>query len=504
MNKKYKHIPTGIILVEYREGKYVEEGKTIAFPEKFICGKDWEELKDTYIGEKCNKVQKRMECLACHYPYSEASLPDDGSLHFKVEDKPEWTILSFKVDWLKPEGILTLQKDGIYSVGCWSASLKSLMIDTNSRIHSVRRESDSEVFSLGDTIQHVDDPHAKVPHIITGFEIVSGELLVYGLVNGKVSTNYGINKCVKIKTKEWTIISIKHPVHMHLYDKPNITAFLSGNDDGGKWVIYSVRRESDCEVFTLKDSYTHYSFSDEIYTIDRFHVDAYGKMFVNPPNCKTNVHSRLDNISKTKPKEWEITSFVERFNGFDSIPVERIYSKHKQVFALGMVSFTEKELLELPYFHIQSVKRLSDGVEFKIGDKIRLKHNNHVRAIVAIKEEFGELRLRTDTGHIAIQNAFKIEKILTMENGVDIYKGDKIYGVSDWKVWEKIVEDNDITPITWWSKRELAEEFILLNKPCLSYNDVEEAQRITHSNSFNGVEPFNFREHLKELVKSKI
>lgn len=39
----------------------------------------------------CNKVHLRMECQECGYPYSEAMLSDDGSVHYDlVEQENKW------------------------------------------------------------------------------------------------------------------------------------------------------------------------------------------------------------------------------------------------------------------------------------------------------------------------------------------------------------------------------------------------------------------------------
>ena len=90
--------------------------------------------------------------------------------------------------------------------------------------------------------------------------------------------------------------------------------------------------------------------------------------------------------------------------------------------------------------------------------------------------------------------------MFTTEDGVDIFKGDKIYSHSQFKLWEHIVEDNDIAPIKWFSTKEAAEEYIILNKPCLSVKEIIDSVDTTLDEFISNVTLFNL---LKELVKSK-
>ena len=103
------------------------------------------------------------------------------------------------------------------------------------------------------------------------------------------------------------------------------------------------------------------------------------------------------------------------------------------------------------------------------------------------------------------------QPLFTSEDGVDIFKRDNIYWVNI-NTFDKVncnKYNDDLGEISiksllskkyeckavGFSTKEKAEEYILLNKPCLSYNDVLNAVKIRNKNTF---------ETLKDLVKSKI
>lgn len=153
---------------------------------------------------------------------------------------------------------------------------------------------------------------------------------------------------------------------------------------------------------------------------------------------------------------------------------------------------------------IHSIKRLSDGEIFTIGDKII--YNEIVPTKLKIKsfQIFNNELLVHKDCTMNTNKLYEIQHIkqplFTTEDGVDIFENDTIHGVSnDWKVFSHFtnlqnkIKSWGIKPI--FSTKEKAEEYILLNKPCLSYNEVLKAVSIKNKNTF---------ETLKDLVKSKI
>ena len=160
-------------------------------------------------------------------------------------------------------------------------------------------------------------------------------------------------------------------------------------------------------------------------------------------------------------------------------------------------------------YKIHSIKRLSDGEIFTIGDKV-VGYNNSIAKIKTI-DLVGEISLNIGTDKhegFSLKNLKKSKQpLFTTEDGVDIFEGDKFYYVKFvqynntlGKPFE-IVKGNHPTfkyepqYEKYFSTKVKAEEYILLNKPCLSYNEILNATKIRNKNTF---------ETLKDLVKSKI
>lgn len=156
---------------------------------------------------------------------------------------------------------------------------------------------------------------------------------------------------------------------------------------------------------------------------------------------------------------------------------------------------------------IHSIKRLSDGEIFTVGDKI--ENSNYPDNFRGIIEEFrlkdGEVMVYY-LGNDWLKHIQKVKKqpLFTTEDGVDIFEGDICYYVRpEMKYVEKIgvpfvSVDEFRKGYKYFSTKEAAEEHVLLNKPCLSINDVM-------SVSYNPVETrTSSSRKLKELVKSKL
>lgn len=165
-----------------------------------------------------------------------------------------------------------------------------------------------------------------------------------------------------------------------------------------------------------------------------------------------------------------------------------------------------------PGYKIHSVKRLSDGEIFTIGDKIR-----HTFGEIFIINSFdigilGDLKLSINGKQCALYNAHHYKPLFTTEDGLDIFKHDNVW-------WVAVNEEHD-TPSgdkTWsfnkflwkgipttsknykcFSTQEAVEEYILMNKPCLSINDCLKIKKSWYANSLS------LEQNLKDLVKSKL
>lgn len=154
--------------------------------------------------------------------------------------------------------------------------------------------------------------------------------------------------------------------------------------------------------------------------------------------------------------------------------------------------------------YIHSVRRLSDGEVFTVGDNIRL--NPVGTPVYTIKQIYmldDSIIFEHDVGSIFLKNAIKSKVLFRTEDGVDIFEKDRPWYVSKDKF--KITGTADLIMninfhpsknYLYFSTKEAAEEYILMNKSCLSVKDILKR--------FNGRWSEANDTTLKELVKSKI
>lgn len=161
---------------------------------------------------------------------------------------------------------------------------------------------------------------------------------------------------------------------------------------------------------------------------------------------------------------------------------------------------------------IHSIKRLSDGEIFTIGDN--MGHND---ILLEITLEDNKIKIWScdnsyscpikgaNYGFNFLENIKKYKQPLFItEDGVDIFEGDKFYtllsDLSDLKITEiNATVHSKFNKYLDFSTKEKAEEYILLNKPCLSYKDIENL-KIDRQKRLS---PKSLLE-VKELVKQKL
>ena len=147
-----------------------------------------------------------------------------------------------------------------------------------------------------------------------------------------------------------------------------------------------------------------------------------------------------------------------------------------------------------PYWKIHSVKRLSDGEIFTIGDIVKCEdckgkitsleiYDNDIYLNgIDNKMPFGYTLCNT-LDCFEIPQKVK-QPLFTTEDGVDIFEGDEFIVVNIFTFNKhrtgKYLETNHM--YKYFSTKEKAEEYILLNKPCLSYGDVQEYLKVKDCN----------------------
>lgn len=159
----------------------------------------------------------------------------------------------------------------------------------------------------------------------------------------------------------------------------------------------------------------------------------------------------------------------------------------------------EYEILQwsMPFNQIISIKRLSDGEVFTVGDSIQYYSDKtrKIKEIICKKEDCADTRLmpwlECDSGGQCLRDAIKVKEkpiLFTTEDGVQIKEGDTTYYVG---ITYEITIHNNVNSDTkrnyynlkagdngdkckHFSTQEAAQEYVLLNKPCLSINEVKE------------------------------
>jgi len=284
----------------------------------------------------------------------------------------------------------------------------------------------------------------------------------------------------------------------------------------GDFEIYSVKRLSDGKVFTLGDdtnkgvikSFEHYeekchckAFSGlydvytgdinklkhplftteddvDIYEGDEFwyvkdsydsvgHVyDAYKNVTLKNNKTYFSTKEKADKYLKENRKAYKVLSIKERHGMQRTLRVEDFdlttgaYIESYE----GADKFnSEKDRIEyiLESFNIYSVKRLSDGEVFTIGDTVEFFHGaSKITGFVIDDLWMGDMVVNgeRDNESIAITSVYHVdpEPIFTTDDGVDIYEGDIFYEVTEDGVHKVELEDT--------STEDLYETFLELKE----------------------------------------
>lgn len=192
--------------------------------------------------------------------------------------------------------------------------------------------------------------------------------------------------------------------------------------------------------------------------------------------------------------------------------ISSFHKKHGVMLKTGSAYLNEAKALADPDTSIRSVKRLSDGEVFTVGDTLDVSTDwsgsnftigsffvNGEVIIASPDKEMRGYELKT------WRKAKQPKPLFRTEDGVDIYEGNEYWFMSTSKAVNSFIQyhcenakkDTDHTGGGSWkyfSTKEKAEEYILLNKPVLSVNDVLIRFTIMEFTPKN----------LKELAKSKL
>jgi len=236
-----------------------------------------------------------------------------------------------------------------------------------------------------------------------------------------------------------------------------------------------------------------------------------------------------------KDKDYEILSFI----GSGGLIKDRIYrlmsnkqygfehtNTHSLEWMLSAIGVPD----EINPVVIYSVKRLSDNQIFSIGDNVQYDPSNKYTKYPEYNKPYkinkfyfdglGRLvakgyneidNITNDACVIESKNFRKVERVplFKSEDGINIYENDKFWFVAkDFTGKEpgELIAQKNITAEyaeARFSTKEKALEYIIENKPCLSYNDIKDIAFGLFMNVSSGKTFFN-EEAVKELVKLKL
>lgn len=173
----------------------------------------------------------------------------------------------------------------------------------------------------------------------------------------------------------------------------------------------------------------------------------------------------------------------------------------------------EKDYLILTYNDsnyikiIRSVKRLTDNEIFFIGDKVKTDGLSwdEIQTIQSFQTNsngfFARLGREENSSFVTykrLDELKKVKKLFTTQDGIDMYEGDKCwagYLEEGIESFEFLDYEGTSKRMIYFSTKKAAKEYILMNKPCLSLNDVNYCMSVDHKEA---------EKRFRELAESKL
>jgi hypothetical protein len=210
--------------------------------------------------------------------------------------------------------------------------------------------------------------------------------------------------------------------------------------------------------------------------------------------------------SKQKPLEYEIISiYIDQTPMFPIKPISPVNGKIRLLIGTKEYSETIEDCFNInECVKIFSVKRTSDGEVFSIGDETN--YGSIDKFTIQEKVLYAIIKLQNNMGFTLdeLRKAQpKKQPLLTTQDGIEIFEGDTLFTVygndfklaktSDFKEGKKII----VGFPKYFSTKEAAEEYVLMNKPCLSVAEVYDIS------AKYGLPAVAIEQEITELAKSK-
>lgn len=229
--------------------------------------------------------------------------------------------------------------------------------------------------------------------------------------------------------------------------------------------------------------------------------------------CKEHVENFPEFWEKVIELDYEILSFIRKE---PSNYAGTVFKLDNGVYTPSFMNsnLSLRHCLTSSGFDIYSVKRLSDNTVFTVGDTIFSNDFKPTKLEKITIRDNGGIAMwgkyhSNMLGEIELASCIIKKPLFTTEDGVDIYESNTYYFISiNWKTCYKFIIHEgyaqkgylcgeQVKDFIYFSSKEKAEEYIIMNKPCLSINDLKTQFNLIGDRSNNELA-------LKELVKSKI
>ena len=257
-------------------------------------------------------------------------------------------------------------------------------------------------------------------------------------------------------------------------------------------------------------------------------------------HCVDHFHQPL-HIVENQPKFWQeiveedykILKLVTSYDDFLDLHDNGMYAYKGASNYRGVGSLILKKALEDPFYKIYSVERLSDGEIFTVGDEVGIinpkgwdRNPTHkIDSFFLNDDKTLGLVCKTNvavvgnpcqeeyrSGTFTINDITKRIPLFTTEDGVDIFEGDKFWYVNNIKTNGYCLNESNpnkpsdykkVPDIKDFSTKEKAKEYILMNKPCLSLNDLFSVVKQDRDGD-NGFSTSRLGSMFRNLAKTKI
>lgn len=203
-----------------------------------------------------------------------------------------------------------------------------------------------------------------------------------------------------------------------------------------------------------------------------------------------NKQQALSRLSSLENEAKELRRIIEEENkGWEIVEISNagfIYSPYESYMPKGC--------------KIHSVRRLSDGETYSFNEEVNSTWG--YQTITGFLVNGDEMIVEFKTCRNPLSRIRKLPKrtaLFTTEDGLDVFEGGTFwYKGDDWTAKETIIFNGEIwnKKLPCFSTKEKCEEYILLNKPCLSVKEVKDVIGIYHEKSVVNT--------LIEIAKSKM